>query len=110
MTYDIVTDDWKNFGHREIKAAIELLNLYNENKMTPVAEEYMGEHLRPMLNRHSGWVFLTDDDNHVFLANHEGLLDIFLSCPNCGNEGFPEELIESPECEECKEFATQYTY
>ena len=108
MTDRVVTEDWKDFGYRERKMAIELLTAYNEDNMTVAASDFMDGHPRAAMNRDSGYVFLTDDEYNAFMLNGEGVLDIFLSCPNCGCEGFPSYLYEHPECDECKEYAGHY--
>jgi hypothetical protein len=108
MTDRIVTDDWKEFGYRERKMAIELLTAYNEGKTTIPASNFMGGHPRAAFNKNSGYVFLTDDEYNAFMLNAEGVLDIFLSCPNCGNEGFPSMLVADPHCEDCKPYADDF--
>lgn len=106
---DIVTADFSNFGYREIDEAIKLLTYYKEDKQTSAVTAYMGDGVKVAFNTHSGFVFLTDEDYNSFLINSElDLLDIWVSCPNCGGEGFPEEVIANKQCDECVEYAEQY--
>ncbi len=49
-----------------------------------------------MFNQHSGNVFLTNSDYQVLMFNGSEL-DLFISTPYNGNEGFMDELIEEYE-------------
>lgn len=106
--YDIVTADFSRFGYREMAKAKSLLDAYMDYRMTPAAQKWFGEGVKVMFNCHSGHVFLSDDDYNVLMLNDEDILDLFISCPNCGYEGFPQDVYNHPECEECKEFAENY--
>lgn len=87
------TTDLKNFGFRELKMAAELLQAYCENP-----PEFMSDGVHLMMNTHSGYVFLTDEDFNVAMMNGDKL-EQFLSCPECGAEGFAEELPDNPCCQ-----------
>lgn len=103
---DIVTENWSDFGYREKKMAIELLNVWLEQNYAR-NELHMGNNVRAAMNRNSGYVFLTNDEYDAFMLNGESELDIHLNCPECGNEGFPPYLYEHGEdC--CKEHAMNY--
>jgi len=104
---DIVTADFSNFGYREIDLAQRLLYAYAHRRMTDRAVDWFGDGVQIMFNTHSGFVFLSDEDYNTLMFNN-GLLDLFLYCPNCGNEGFAEEIYENPQCDECKDFAKNY--
>lgn len=82
---DIVTSDLARFGFREIKMAAILLAAYCENP-----PEFLGDGLIVMLNLHSGYVFLTDDEFTVAMMNSDRL-EQFYFCPECGAEGFERE-------------------
>ena len=102
-----VTEDWDKFGYREKKMAIELLTAWMDGKFARNSL-HMGDGVKAAFNTHSGYVFLTNNDYDSFLLDGDGNLDIFLSCSNCGSEGFPPELRDNPNCDKCKEFAENF--
>ncbi|MAW79357.1 MAG: hypothetical protein CMI63_03910 [Parvularcula sp.] len=89
---DIVTSDLSRFGYRELKMAAELLAAYCDNP-----PNFLSDGLTVMLNMHSGYVFLSDEDFNVGMMNGK-TLEQYHSCPECGSEGFAEELNESDCC------------
>ncbi|PQA86027.1 hypothetical protein [Hyphococcus luteus] len=89
---DIVTTDLSRFGFRELKMAARLLAAYCESP-----PDFLGDGVTVMMNMHSGYVFLTDEDFNVAMMNGD-TLEQFHSCPECGAEGFAEELTESNDC------------
>lgn len=89
---DIVTTDLSRFGYRELKMAARLLAAYCESP-----PDFLGDGVTVMFNTHSGCVFLTDDDFNVGMMNGDRL-EQFYSCPECGAEGFKEELPDNPCC------------
>lgn len=89
---DIVTSDLSRFGYRELKMAAILLAAYCDNP-----PEFLSDGVTVMLNMHSGCVFLTDEDFNVGMMNGD-TLEQFHSCPECGAEGFAEELPEGNAC------------
>ena len=93
---DIVTSDLSRFGFRELKMAASLLAAYCENP-----PDFLDDGVTVMMNMHSGYVFLTDEDFNVGMMNGD-TLEQFHSCPECGAEGFAEELAESNGC--CTEY------
>lgn len=50
-----------------------------------------------MMNSYSGYVFLTDEDFSVAMMNGN-TLEQFHSCPECGAEGFAEDMPDNPCC------------
>lgn len=55
-------------------------------------------------NQNSGKVFLVDEESNVALMNGENLEDWFV-CPQCGHEGFLEDIehdIDHGGSKECK--------
>ena len=86
------TTDLSDFGFRELKMAAALLNAYCT---TPPG--FLSDGVCVMMNRHSGNVFLTDDDFNVGMMNGE-TLEQFHSCPECGAEGFADELPDNACC------------
>lgn len=89
----MTTTDLREFGYRELKMAAELLSAYCEN-----APEFLGEGVHLMMHTHSGYVFLTDEDCNVAMMNG-GKLEQWHSCPECGTEGFAEDMPENECCQ-----------
>ena len=89
---EIVTSDLSRFGMRELKMAADLLAAY-----CAAPPDFLGEGVTVMLNRQSGYVFLTDEDFAVAMINGDRL-EQFHSCPECGAEGFAEELPDNACC------------
>ena len=87
------TTDLSDFGFRELRLAAELLTAYCEN---PPA--CLGDGICLMMNTTSGYVFLTDEDFNVAMMNGDKL-EQFHSYPECGAEGFADELPESDCCQ-----------
>ena len=96
---DIITTDLSRFGMRELKMAARLLAAYCDSP-----PGFLGDGLTVMLNMHSGYVFLTDEDFNVGMMNGNSL-EQFHSCPECGAEGFAQELRASNPC--CEEYLSQ---
>lgn len=97
----ITTTDLLQFGYREIELTAELLQKYLENT------SILGDGVHIMFNKHSGYVFLTDEDYNVAMFNGEKL-ERFYTCGYCGHKGFKEafekhknciNLLQCPNCE-----------
>lgn len=84
---DITTTDLSKFGYRERQIVQQLLKAWDEQGLP---EEFADDQVTVMFNTHSGNVFLTNADFQVAMMNDEKL-EMFYSCPNCGNEGFDGE-------------------
>jgi len=106
--YDVVTEDWSEFGYREKDMGIELLQAWRDERV--ISSLALGTHVRVAFNTNSGFVFLTNDECDAFMIDPDtdNLINIFLSCPNCGNEGFPQYLYDHPNCDECKTYAAPF--
>jgi hypothetical protein len=101
---ETTTTDFAKFGHRERKEAERLLHEWNENGLP---EDFCEDEVVIMFNFNSGCVFLTNSDFQAALLNGDKL-ESFYSCPECGNEGFKEDLENeeySKEC--CREYLLQ---
>jgi len=83
----VVTSDIGEFGFSELREAARLLSAYCDN---PSAISLVGN-VRIFMNMDSGLVFLSDDDCNVAMMNRDKL-EMFYSCPECGGEGFAEDL------------------
>ena len=86
------TTDLTDFGFHELRMAAELLTAYCEQP-----PKFLTDGVRTMMNTHSGFVFLTDEDFNVAMMNGDKL-EQFFSCPECGAEGFAEDMSNKPCC------------
>lgn len=93
-----VTENWADFGDIEIEEAKELLSHIKE------IDSY-GQ-VKVMFNTQSGYVFLCDEDYNVWLMNGDKI-ERWFSCPECGHEGFKEEMQHSEDDEDCQEYLKQ---
>lgn len=99
--------DFSGFGPRELRMAARLLDLLASHKLTNFAEKnFYNDGITVNLNDNSGYVFLSNSDYQA-LVEENGKLEMFLCCPNCGNEGTPEEFkLCDDEC--CKEYMESF--
>ena len=81
-------------GYRECGMLGQLLEAWSDRALTNLAKKYF-EGLEDWgYNPNSGFVFLVDQDYNVLMYNQSvGLLDLFLSTPYEGQEGFIEDLL-----------------
>ncbi len=84
------TNDLSKFGHIELVEAEKLLHAFN-TKAWASADDDLNNGVKLEFNPSSGNVFLVDDDYMVAMLNGDKL-ENWLSCPNCGKEGFRSEL------------------
>lgn len=56
-----------------------------------------------MMNKNSGNVFLTNSNYEVAMMNGDKL-EMFYQCPECGHEGFKDELAHNRDIAECQEW------
>lgn len=87
---------FEGFGLRELNMAGELLIAYSDKKMTDRARDYFATFSNDIevgFNPNSGYVFLVDEDYNVVMFNGDQL-DLFISLPYSGEEGFYEDLID----------------
>lgn len=87
------TTDLTRFGFRELKMAAGLLTAYCET-----LPEFLTDGVELMMNTHSGCVFLTDEDFNVAMMNGDRL-EQWHSCPECGAEGFAEDMPDTECCQ-----------
>ena len=93
---EIVTSDLSKFGSRERKMAADLLLAANTQGFP---EGFEDDGVTVAMNTNSGFVFLTNAEYQVAMLNGEAL-ESFYSCPECGHEGFRDEMAHDggPEC------------
>lgn len=93
----MTTTDLSLFGNREKAEAGELLTAYSNGQTTKLADDYFqNDGVTIMFNQMSGYVFLTNSDYQVLMFN-DGELDLFITTPYNGCEGFMSDLIEDYE-------------
>ena len=93
--------DFNGFGYRELDEAGKLLTFYAADPtsaLTPIALDYFGagysgSYVKVGFNANSGNVFLIDEDFNVIMPNR-GKLDLFITTPYSGEEGFYDDLME----------------
>lgn len=95
----MTTTDLSKFGFREIKMASELLNEWVNNGLP---KDFECDEVTIMMNRNSGYVFLTNSDFQVAMM-YNNKLELFYSCPECGCESFKDD-IENNGNECCQEY------
>ena len=83
-------------GHVSIKVdALNLWSLFVENKLTDLARERFDSKTAEIyFNTGSGYMFLSDNDYNTIIKNGDRL-DLHISTPYNGNEGFFDEVIEN---------------
>jgi len=92
--------DLKDFGFRELHMAEELLRAMREQGLP---EDFHNDEVRPMMNKNSGNVFLTNSEYQVCMINGDKL-ESFYSCPICGHEGVAEDMQHNEDDKECQEY------
>jgi hypothetical protein len=94
-----VTNDLSRFGFRELKMAAQLLTAFTNY---PYSTQ-LGDGITIYMNSNSGNVFLSDEDFNVAMMNGDKLED-FYTCPECGREGFAEEMNHNEGRQGCQEY------
>ena len=94
------TTDLSNFGSRERKMLVELLNAWREQGLP---RDFSAEEVVPMMNQNSGCVFLTNSDFECAMMNGDKL-ESFYNCPECGHEGFKDEIEHGELNGNCQEW------
>ena len=84
------TNDLSKFGMRELRLAGKLLVEYAEGQ-----PDFLGEGVQVWFNMESGNVFLCDSEYNVAMFNDDNWLEQFVSCCECGAEGFIGEWISN---------------
>ena len=89
--------DLSNFSNRELRTVAFIINQYLNDELTERARRYFyDEGLKIGFNTNSGKVFLTNEDYQVLLINdyEDRELDLFISTPYSGEEGFYDDLMD----------------
>jgi len=98
-------------GYREVGMLAQLLEAWSDQNLSSLAKKYF-EGLEDWgFNPNSGFVFLVDQDYNTLMFNESlGKLDLFLSTPDEGEEGFIEDLLKEYKfmTEDDQEFILNY--
>lgn len=101
---EVTTTDIADFGSRERRMLVDILKAW-ENQGLPNDFDQKG--VVPMMNRNSGYVFLTNSEYQVAMMNGDKL-EIWHNCFNCGHEGFAEDCkLNDGVCNECYEASNE---
>lgn len=100
MKDEITTTDLSKFGFRERRLAAELL-LASCDQGFP--QDFEDDGVTVMMNRNSGLVFLTNSEYQVCMMNGDKL-ESFYTCPQCGHEGFKEDMEHGEDDPECQRY------
>lgn len=84
------TTDLSDFGYRELELLKDLIDALLTSG-TP--EDFYDDEVVPMMNTHSGNVFLTNSDYQVAMEV-DGKLESWHFTPYSGYEGFYEDLLD----------------
>lgn len=82
------TTDLAQFGARERAILIEIFQAWAKQGL-PI--DFDENEVIPMMNINSGNVFLTNSSYQIAMMNGDKL-ESFYSCPQCGHEGFLEDM------------------
>ena len=94
------TTDLSKFGYREWKLLRELIDAKLDQGLP---NDFESNEVVPMFNMNSGYVFLTNSECQVAMMNGNKL-ESFYSCPECGHEGFKDEIDHNTDNDECQEW------
>ena len=87
-------NDLSKLGYREVGMLAQLLQAWSDQKLSSLAKKYFAELEDWGYNSKSGFVFLVDIYYNVLMYNDSiKKLDLFLSTPYEGQEGFIEDLL-----------------
>ena len=96
---EVTTTNLADFRGRELRMAEELLHQLNCGNLP---DEFLRDEVTIMFNVQSGYVFLTNSDFQVAMMNGDKL-EMWYNCPECGTEGFQEDIDFNPEQYRCKD-------
>ena len=95
---EMTTTDFSKFGNREMEMAEELLKA---KRTQGLPADFEDDGTTIMMNFSSGNVFFTNSNYQVAMMNDDNL-ESFYSCPNCGHEGFADEMMHGDK--NCQEY------
>jgi hypothetical protein len=95
----MTTTNLAEFGYQELKEVRDLLDAMIKEGLP---QDFENDGVHPMMNQNSGNVFLTNSEYQVAMMNGDKL-ESFYSCPQCGHEGFKDEM-EHEGNKDCQEY------
>ena len=103
-----VTSDLSEFGTIELSEAVKILRTF---KTSNDKTRLLSDGVELCFNRYYGKVFLSDEDYNAATLDENNILRDFLSCPECGLAGHPNDIIDEHEpldklSEGCADFLT----
>ena len=90
------TNDLRQFGYTELQEAARLLTA-----LTDSCPDWLGDSIQLWFNNNSGCVFSSDEDYNVGMMNGN-TIEQWHNCPECGHEGFKEDLPHNEDNAECQ--------
>jgi len=96
----MTTTDLSKFGNREWELLRNILNAMIDDGLP---EDFNNVEVQPMFNMNSGNVFMSNAYFQVAMMNGDKL-ESFYSCPECGHEGFMEEMDHNKDNEYCQSY------
>lgn len=104
-----MTTNLTKFGYLEMSKAADLLEAYSRGYGTWASTKDLEEFGHPAtieVNTDSGYVFMVNEDGQVAMLNDNNELEMFLTCGNCGVEGFRSDpdtkWFDDCTCSECE--------
>lgn len=97
--------DFNDWGYQEVKQAFKLLEAYINNKTATHFFDWSS--FKICFNTNSGYVFLADNDFNSAMLDNDLIRD-WLTCLDCGCEGFYYEILEESQDTCCYEYILNY--
>src|ERR1700688_4690349 len=102
-TEKMATTDLSKFGARERMMLVEIFTAWDKNGLP---KDFYEDEVVPWFNCNSGNVFLSNSEYQVAMMNSDNL-ESFYYCPQCGHEGFIEDMEHGEDNEDCQEYLKQ---
>ena len=101
----MTTTNLAKFGNREKAIAGDLLYAMSKHGLPKYFDE---EDVTVMFNFNSGYVFLTNSELQAAMLTDDNTLEIWHNCPECGCEGFIDDIKTESENDCCIEYLEQF--
>lgn len=100
-TEEIVTSDLSKFGFIELKQVEALIREWREHGLP---KDFYDNEVTIAFNTNSGYVFLTNSEYQAAMLTDDGKLELWHNCPQCGHEGFLEDMEHGKDDKDCQEY------